>query len=654
VNADLHRACANTIKGLAMDAVQAADSGHPGMPMGMADAATVLWTRFLRFDPEAPDWADRDRFVLSAGHGSMLLYALLHLSGYDLPLDELKAFRQWGSKTPGHPEHGHTAGVETTTGPLGQGFGNAVGMALAERYLRETFGAELCDHWTYGICSDGDLMEGVASEAASLAGHLKLGRLVMLYDDNHISIDGDTRLAFSEDVPARFAAYGWHTERVDGHDPEAVAQAIERARQVGDRPSLIACRTVIGKGSPTFEGSEKTHGAALGVDEVRLTKQALGLDPDVHFAVPEAVAATFRGAASTEAHAAWRARVEAHPRGAEYRRWLHPDWDAAVEATAWPAFEVGKSIATRKANAACLKAVVAAAPNLVGGSADLLESNGLAIGRANLTAEKFGGTGQIHFGVREHGMAAICNGIALHGGLRPFGGTFLVFHDYHRPSVRLSALMQLPVIYVYSHDSVWLGEDGPTHQPIDTLIAVRVIPGVEVWRPADATETAVSWREMLARTDGPSAIVTTRQGLPVLEAGHTREARRGAYVLAEADRQDPQVVLIGTGSEVTLCMGARDALAAQGIRARVVSMPCRERFDAQDEAYRAQVLPRGVPKVAVEAASTFGWERWVGLDGAIVGIDRWGASAPGKVVAEKLGLTVEHVASVAADLVRGR
>ncbi|MEZ4240146.1 MAG: transketolase [Myxococcota bacterium] len=652
MDADLHRACANTIRGLAMDAVQAADSGHPGMPMGMADVATVLWTRFLKFDPNAPEWPDRDRFVLSAGHGSMLLYALLHLSGFDLSLDDLRAFRQWGSRTPGHPEHGHTPGVETTTGPLGQGFANAVGMALTERYLRETFGAELCDHWTWGICSDGDLMEGVSAEAASLAGHLRLGRLVFLYDDNHISIDGDTALAFDEDVPARFAAYGWHVERVDGHDPEAIARAIERARAETERPSLVACRTIIGKGSPTFQGTERTHGAALGVEEVRKTKQALGMDPDATFVVPDRVAAAFRGAASAEAHQAWHARVEAHAEGAKLRAWLQPDWDAVVADTAWPSFEVGKSLATRKANAACLKAVVAAAPHLVGGSADLLESNGLTIGRASLTPQGFAGTGQIHFGVREHAMAAICNGIALHRGLRPFGGTFLVFHDYHRPSVRLAAMMKLPVIFVYSHDSIWLGEDGPTHQPIDTLVAVRILPGIEVWRPGDATETAEAWKAMLARTDGPSAIVTTRQGLPTLDPAKTRDTARGAYVLAEPEGGAAQVVLIGTGSEVTLCLAAQQQLAGQGIRARVVSMPCRERFDAQDDAYRAQVLLSGVPRVSVEAATTFGWERWVGADGAMVGIDTWGASAPGKVVAEKFGFTADHVAGVAAGLVK--
>jgi transketolase len=653
LDAVLHRRCANTIKGLAMDGVQAANSGHPGMPMGMADVATVLWTRFLKFDPEAPTWPDRDRFVLSAGHGSMLLYSLLHLSGFDLPIEELRRFRQWDSKTPGHPEHGHTTGVETTTGPLGQGFANAVGFALTERYLRETFGPELCDHFTYGICSDGDLMEGISSEAASFAGHLGLGRLVMLYDDNHISIDGDTALAFTEDAPARLAAMGWHVQRVDGHDVEAVVAAIETARATTDRPSLVACRTIIGHGSPKFAGSEKSHGAALGDDEVAATKVALGLDPKAHFVVPDDVRQAFRGAAASEARQGWETRLKSHPEADKFRAWIQPDWDALVEKVKWPSFEKGSGVATRKANAACVKAIVAEAPHFVGGSADLHESNGLHFGRPPLTRARFAGTGGIHFGVREHAMGAICNGIALHGGLRPYNATFLIFHDYQRPAVRLAALMHQPVLFIYSHDSFWLGEDGPTHQPIETLLALRAIPGIEVWRPGDALETVAAYKAILRHTGGPSAILTTRQALPTLDLGG-RDAdelvARGGYVVADAE--GAKLVLMGTGSEVSLCLAAQKELAERGIAARVVSLPCRERLWSQPREYRDQVLPPGLPRVSVEAATTLGWERYVGDSGASVGIDRFGASAPGEVLAEKFGFTAQHVADVAAALLK--
>ncbi|MEQ1567204.1 MAG: transketolase [Myxococcota bacterium] len=647
MDAELHHRCANTIRGLAMDGVQAANSGHPGMPMGMADVATVLWTSgLLKFDPADPQWPDRDRFVLSGGHGSMLLYAVLHLTGYALPLDELRKFRQWGSHTPGHPEWGHTPGVETTTGPLGQGLANAVGMAYAEQLLRGRFGAELIDHFTFAMCGDGDLMEGISYEAASLAGHLGLGRLVLLFDDNGISIDGSTALAFSEDVCARFAAQGWHTARIDGHDPAAIAAAIAAAKAETGRPSLIACRTVIGKGSPSFEGSERTHGAPLGPDEVKKTKARLGMDPEASFVVPDDVAQAFRGAAAGGARSAWESRRAAHPRGAELTAWWTTRWADVIDRTAWPAFEPGKGLATRKANQAILKALVAAAPNVVGGSADLHESNGVAIGRAADTREAL--TGGLHFGVREHAMAAICNGIVLHGGLRAYGATFLVFHDYHRPSVRLSALMGLPVVYVYSHDSIWLGEDGPTHQPIDTLAALRAIPNHEVWRPADATETAEAWKQLLVRTTGPSSIVLTRQDLPTLAPGVAQGLARGAYTLEGEGAAD--VVLVGTGSEVPLCVAARAKLAERGITARVVSMPCRERFLAQDAAYRDSVLPVGVPRVAVEAAVRFGWDGVVGPTGAMVGIDTFGASAPGKVLAEKFGFTADNVAAVAARL----
>ncbi|MBX2799044.1 MAG: transketolase [Myxococcales bacterium] len=655
----MHRRCANTIKGLAMDAVQAANSGHPGMPMGMADAAIVLWTQFLRFDPEAPDWPDRDRFVLSAGHGSMLLYALLHLAGYDLSLDDIKAFRQWGSRTPGHPEVGETPGVETTTGPLGQGFANAVGMAIAERTLRDTFGAELCDHRIFGICSDGDLMEGISSEAASLAGHLGLGRIVMLYDDNKISIDGSTELTFTEDVPGRMRAMGWHVLQVDGHDPAQIAQAIEAAIAHAEQPSLVCCKTVIGQGSPSFEGTSKTHGAPLGHDEVRATKTRLGMDPDATFAVPADVSTAFRSAAAAELRESWEARVADHPRGSEFRAWLEPDWSALADRVEWPSFEAGTSLATRKASAACLKAITAAVPFLIGGSADLAGSNGTAIGAQALSSAGFAGANTVHFGVREHAMGAICNGMALHGGVRPYNATFLAFHDYQRPAVRLSGLMHQPVLYIYTHDSVFLGEDGPTHQPIATLLALRALPGVEVWRPADATETAVAWRESLLRVQGPSALILTRQGLPVLDRealAPSSAVRRGGYVLSEApttedgSADEPQVVLIGTGSEVATCMAAQQLLADSGVAARVVSMPCRERFAREDAVYRDAVCPPGVPRVSVEAAVTLGWHRWIGDGGVALGIDHYGVSAPAKVIAERLGFTPERVADAVRSL----
>ncbi len=637
-----------------MDAVQAANSGHPGMPMGMADVATVLWTRFLKFDPADPQWFDRDRFVLSAGHGSMLLYSLLHLSGYDLPLQELRDFRQWGSRTPGHPEVHHTPGVETTTGPLGQGFANGVGMAFAERTLRETFGSELCDHWTYAIVSDGDLMEGVAYEAASLAGHLGLGRLVYLWDDNRITIDGGTDLAFSEDVLARLEAAGWHTQRVDGHDAEAVAAAIEAARGVTSQPSIIACRTVIGHGSPSYAGTSKTHGAPLGVDEVAATKAALGMDPDATFAVPDDVVAAFRAHDGARERAAWLSRHAEHPDAARLDAWLAGASDAFLGEVAWPSFETGTKLATRKASHACLKALAGAAPWLVGGSADLAGSNGTKTGQKAFSRDGFGGAGTVHFGIREHAMGSICNGISLHGGLRPYNATFLAFHDYQRPAVRMSALMELPVLYIYTHDSIFLGEDGPTHQPVATLLALRSLPNTSVWRPADAAETAIAWRESLATRRGPSALILTRQGLPVLDRStyaSAEGAARGGYVLADS-AGPPDVCLLATGSEVATCLAARDLLAERGLSARVVSLPNRERFLAQDAAYQSDVLPADVPRVAVEAAVTLGWERWTGAGGAIIGIDTFGASAPGGVLAEKFGFTAANVASTAESLVR--
>ncbi|MCB9746020.1 MAG: transketolase [Alphaproteobacteria bacterium] len=643
--AELEQLAVNTIRGLAMDAVQAADSGHPGMPMGAADMAYVIWQDFLQHDPGNPGWPDRDRFVLSAGHGSMLLYSLLHLSGYELSLDDLKAFRQLGSRTPGHPEYGHTVGVETTTGPLGQGFANGVGMAIAEQMLRARFGPELCDHRIFGIVSDGDLMEGVAAEAASLAGHLGLGRIVYLYDDNEITIDGSTSLSFTEDRAARFEACGWHVQRVDGHDREAIAAAIQAAIEVEDKPSLICCRTVIGFGSPAKAGSESSHGAPLGVEEVRRSKLQLGLDPDVSFAVPEAVLARMRGgnACRTEARAAWAQRLADSPRRAEWGAY-HAPVDA--DAVAWPSFSSdAKPLATRKASAAALNAAAAAIPRLVGGSADLSGSNGAGIkGGGDVQRGAFGGR-NLYFGVREHAMGSICNGMSLHGGALPYCATFLVFHDYMRPAVRLAALMAQPMICVYSHDSIFLGEDGPTHQPVEHLMALRSIPGLITLRPCDANETVEAWKVAVEREDGPVALVLTRQGLPILDReryGAAAGLRQGAYVLSEAAAA-PQAVIIATGSEVPLALSAQEALAAEGVHVRVVSMPSWALFDAQSAAYKASVLPAGVPRVSVEAGRTQGWERYVGLEGASVGIDTFGASAPMEDLAREFGFTTEHV-----------
>jgi len=631
-----------------MDGVQAANSGHPGMPMGAADMATVLWTRFLKFDPADPNWPDRDRFILSAGHGSMLLYSLLHLSGFDLSLQDLKDFRKWGSKTPGHPEYGHTPGVETTTGPLGQGLANGVGMAISERFLRENFGADLCDHYTYGICGDGDLMEGVAYEAASLAGHLGLGRLIFLWDDNSITIDGEVGISHSENVQARLAATGWHVQSVDGHDAEAIAQAIEAARGVTGRPSLIACRTVIGHGSPSFEGTSRTHGAALGVDEVAATKTRIGLDPTEFFATPDDVKSAFRAHDGPSAHQSWKDHLGEHPRADEYMTWLAADGAALAQRVSWPTFEAGSKLATRKASLACLKAIVADAPWVVGGSADLAGSNGTKIGLPMFTADSFKDAATINFGIREHAMGSICNGMVLHGGTRPYSATFLMFHDYQRPAVRLSGLMNIPVTWIYTHDSVFLGEDGPTHQPIATLLALRAIPNMEVWRPADANETNVSWRAAL-ENQGPTSLILTRQGLPVLTAADTDGASSGGYVLVDSDGA-PDVCLLGTGSEVATCVDAAKILASRGISARVVSLPCRERFWRQSNEYKASVLPAGVPRVSVEAGVTLGWERWTGDNSAQVGIDTYGHSAPASVIAEKLGFTGDNVANVAQNL----
>ena len=634
-----------TIKGLAIDAVETANSGHPGMPMGMADTAVVLWSRFLKFDPTDPKWPDRDRFVLSAGHGSTLLYALLHLSGYeDLTLDELKRFRQWGARTAGHPEYGEAGGIETTTGPLGQGVGNAVGMALAEALLAARFPG-LVDHHTYAICGDGDLMEGVAAEAMSLAGHLGLGKLIVLYDDNRITIDGSTELSFTEDTAARVGAMGWHVQITDGHDHELVAAAIEEAREETDRPSLIQCRTHIGHGAPTKQDTSSAHGSPLGAVEVAATKAAMDWPQDELFHIPAEVPAFF-GAAAERGGArrqAWRAALEASPARAAFEAQLAETISPEVF-EALPTFPSGGRLATRKASGAVLNALAELVPQLLGGSADLAGSNGTPLkAYGTVQRDAFGADRRnLCYGVREHGMGAIMNGLALHGGWRPYGGTFLVFSDYMRPSVRLAALMHQPVVYVWTHDSVFLGEDGPTHQPVEHAMALRLIPNLHVVRPADANETAAAWQHALERADGPTALLLTRQGLPVLDTVDRAAARRGGYVLRRETTDAPEAILLATGSEVEVALGAAERL---GPGFRVVSMPCFEAFDAQDAEYRESVLPAAVTaRVAIEAGRTFGWERYVGSAGLTHGIDRFGVSAPHQRIAEEWGFTAEAFA----------
>ncbi|HEY5495158.1 MAG TPA: transketolase [Candidatus Limnocylindrales bacterium] len=664
----LDRLAVDTIRTLAIDGVQQANSGHPGAPMGMAPMAYALWTRFLHHAPTHPDWPNRDRFVLSAGHASMLLYALLHLTGYDVTLDDLEHFRQWGSRTPGHPEHGMTAGVEATTGPLGQGFANAVGMAIAERRLAAEFnrpGHSLVDHWTYAICSDGDLQEGIASEAASLAGHLRLGKLVLLYDDNHIQLDGPTSMAFSEDVLERFDAYQWHTQQVeDGNDLSAIDAAIRAARADG-RPSIIAVRTHIGFGSPHKQDTQKAHGAPLGVEEVRLTKEAYGWDPNRTFYVPDDAEGLFSRAIPYGEHLVndWEDRFRryavAFPAlASELRRRqageLPDGWDAHL-----PVFAVGEDFATRQVSQATIQVLAAALPELFGGSADLSESNLTDVkGGIDFSAEEAGRN--LRFGVREHGMGGIVNGIAYHGGFLPYGATFLTFSDYMRGSVRIAALAGLHVVYAWTHDSVGLGEDGPTHQPVEHYAALRAIPNLWFVRPGDANEAAAAWALAVERSDGPTALALTRQKLPTFAAtaATARDGvRRGGYVLRAASSEAaggmPSLILIATGSELQLAMGAADALEADGIPTRVVSLPCWEAFDAQDAAYREAVLPAAVRKrVSVEIGVSLGWERWTGDEGAIVALDHFGASAPAATIFAQFGFTVERVTAVGRAVVR--
>ena len=665
VKPDLDRLAIDTIRTLSIDGVQQANSGHPGAPMGAAAMAYTIWTRFLRHAPTQPDWADRDRFVLSAGHASMLLYSLLHLTGYDVTMDDLKSFRQWGSRTPGHPEYGLTPGVEATTGPLGQGLTNAVGMAIAERRLAAEFnrdGHTVVDHRTYVIASDGDLQEGIASEAASLAGHLRLGKLIVCYDDNHIQLDGPTSMAWSEDVVARFDAYGWHTQRVaDGNDVAAIEAAIDAAIADG-RPSLIAVRTHIGFGSPNKQDSQKAHGAPLGVEEVRLTKEAYGWDPDRTFYVPEDALAVFRAAVprGNELVREWEARCDAyrsaHPGpAAEFRRrtrrsGLAEGWDSDLKV-----YETGSEVATRNASQDAIQALAPHVPELFGGAADLSESNLTDIkGEPSFSADDPGRN--LRFGVREHAMGGIANGIAYHGGFIPYDATFLTFSDYMRGSVRLSALAGLHVIHVWTHDSVGLGEDGPTHQPVEHYAALRAIPNLWFVRPGDANETSAAWALAVSRADGPVALALTRQKLPTLPgtAELAREGvRRGGYVLREASGGAPHLIYVATGSELQLAFFAAETLEAEGIPTRVVSLPCWERFEAQTAAYRESVLPAAVrARVSVEIGVTLGWERWVGDEGAIIGLDHFGASAPAGTIFEHLGFTTERVADVGRQVVR--
>ncbi|NOZ50946.1 MAG: transketolase [Chloroflexi bacterium] len=654
LNSDLAQRATNTLRFLTVDAVEKANSGHPGLPMGMADVAFVLWTQFLRHNPQDPTWLNRDRFVLSGGHGSMLLYSLLHLTGYDLPLEQLRQFRQWGSMTPGHPEYGHTPGVETTTGPLGQGAGNSVGMALAEAMLAARYnrpGHEIVDHTTYAIVTDGDLMEGVASEAASLAAHLHLGKLIWLYDDNHISIDGSTDIAFTEDRAARFRAYGWETIQIDGQDRVAVYDAINAARAQTERPTIILCRTTIGFGSPHRQGTSSVHGSPLGEKELLATKKNLGWPIEPLFFIPEDVLAYYRQALDegAAAQAAWEASFAAYraayaDEAVQFQRVssgeLPEGWEQAL-----PTYGADVGKATRASSGDVLNAIATAVPELIGGSADLTPSNKTDMkGYADVQAGQYGGR-YLRFGVREHGMGAILNGLALHGGLIPYGGTFFVFSDYMRPSIRLAALMGIRVIYVFTHDSIGIGEDGPTHQPVEHIPALRVIPNLWVVRPADGNETAQAWKLALERR-GPTALLFTRQGVPTLSTpAQAQGLARGAYVLRDAE--NPQVILTGSGSEVQFAVAAQQQLAAEGIASRVVSFPSWKQFAAQPATYRQEVFPPGLPVVAIEAAVPFGWERYADR---VIGIERFGASAPYKTIYEKFGITAQAMVAAVHEL----
>ncbi|WP_017925126.1 transketolase [Thioalkalivibrio sp. HL-Eb18] len=662
------RELANAIRALSMDAVQKANSGHPGAPMGMADIAEVLWNDYMQHNPANPHWPDRDRFVMSNGHGSMLIYSLLHLTGYELPMDELKQFRQLHSKTPGHPEYGYTPGVETTTGPLGQGISNAVGMALAEKMMAAHFNQpehDIVDHHTYAFLGDGCMMEGISHESCALAGTLGLGKLIAFWDDNGISIDGEVEGWFTDDTPTRFEAYGWHVVRgVDGHDADAVKAAIEEARQNSDKPSLICCRTVIGFGSPNKCGKEECHGAALGDDEVALTRKELGWN-HAPFEIPNEIyegwSAKDKGAkAESEWNERFAAYKQAHPElAAEFERRmagdLPSDWSEKANAYIKETVEKAEKVASRKASQNAIAGMAPAVPELLGGSADLAGSNlTMYPGSKGVSRDDAAGN-YVYYGVREFGMAAIMNGIALHGGFIPYGGTFLIFSDYARNGIRMSALMGQRVMYVLTHDSIGLGEDGPTHQPIEQTPSLRLIPNLNVWRPCDAVETAVAWKAGIERTDGPSAFILSRQGLPHMERDGEQLANiaRGGYILKDCDGT-PDLIFIATGSEVELAVKAAEELAGEGKKARVVSMPCVELFEQQDPAYREAVLPAAVRKrVAVEAGATAGWYKFTGLDGAVFGMDRFGESAPGGALFDYFGFKPENVAQIARDVLNG-
>lgn len=651
---------ANTIRALSMDAVQAANSGHPGMPMGMADVGAVLWSKYLKHNPQNPSWADRDRFVLSAGHGSALIYSLLHLSGYDLPMDELKQFRQWGSKTAGHPEYGHTVGVETTTGPLGQGCGNAVGMAIAEEMLAARFNTDahkIVDHRTYVICSEGELEEGISNEVFSLAGNHGLDKMTVFYDENFISIEGDVRITYSDDVDKRMEAYGWHVQRINGHDHAAIANAIELAQAETDKPSFIVCETKIGFGSPNKEGSHNCHGAPLGEDEVALTKKALGISAEKFF-VPTEVRASFaaRKAELETTAAAWDVKfADWQMANSE----LAAMWDICLEqeipadlAEKMPVFD--KALATRSASGKVLQVLAKELPFLVGGSADLGGSNNTTLNDySDIGKNSFEGR-NFHYGVREIGMGAIMNGIQVHGGFRVFGATFLVFADYCRPTLRMAALMNLPVLYVFTHDSFWVGEDGPTHQPIETINGLRMIPNVTVIRPSDPTETGDAWIAALKNTTGPTVLCLTRQNIDVFDRAKYAMAgqlEKGAYTMLQSGEGEPDLLMIATGSEVKITVDAAEKLAQEGVNVRVVNMPCRELFEAQDEAYQAEVMADNCRKrMVVEAGTSFGWEKYIGRCGVAVCKNDFGASAPGNVLAEKFGFTADNVYNKAKAL----
>lgn len=661
----LAQRCVNTLRTLSIDAVQAANSGHPGMPMGMADAAFVLWTKFLKHNPKNPRWSDRDRFILSAGHGSMLLYSLLHLSGYEVSLEELKNFRQLGSITPGHPEFGMTPGVETTTGPLGQGLATGVGMAMAEAYMADTFNREdhkIVDHYTYAIVSDGDLMEGISHEAASLAGHLKLSKLIYLYDSNNISIDGSTDLAFTDDSVKRFEAYGWDVQTIDGHDRNEIEKAIRAAQQT-DTPSLIECKTHIGFGSPNKQDTAGSHGAPLGEEEVRLTKEKLGMDPDGKFLIDDDVLDHFRSAVQKgeEIENEWKKLLTDYEKvypvdGVSFKehvsRTLPDDWSKVL-----PEFDTDeKGMATRKASGMVINEIADHVFNLLGGSADLTGSNKTELtGKGIFQPGHYKGR-NVHYGVREHAMGAALNGLALHGGVIPFGGTFLIFSDYNKPAIRIASLSKIPSIFVFTHDSIGLGEDGPTHQPVEHLAGLRAMPNVNVLRPADANETSYAWKSAIEKDDGPSLLVLTRQNLPTIDRkryARASEAEKGAYILKKEKGDLPDLILLASGSEVQLVLEAAEKLEASGESVRVVSMPCWELFEEQPKEYREEVLPPAVIKrISVEAASTFGWQKWIGTEGIAMGIDRYGESAPYEEIYEHLGLTVDKVVDNANKLLR--